>query len=169
MKVTEATGLPTNDYYKRSGPSQMTDDVKAPELGHLIRCLATDPNVVKFWWEQYTPYFNDGDVCEFSVRGELNVQTIKDVEDEDGNLEVGDYHPTLGASRYVKTALTDQYGNAKWEKQTGEKFFPLTRVLADNLNAALQKAEVTLLEWFGDHARVEVSKDGIVVDEFEHD
>lgn len=29
--------------------------------------FATNPEVSAIYWQQYTPYFNDGDICEFGV------------------------------------------------------------------------------------------------------
>lgn len=32
--------------------------------------FAEHPTVISFEWRQYTPFFNDGDVCSFSVHGD---------------------------------------------------------------------------------------------------
>lgn len=64
------------------------------------------PEVVAFQWEQYAPYFNDGDPCEFSVH-DLQVQ-LADPEaqkeaseeaedvDEDDEDEEGDFDYIYG-------------------------------------------------------------------------
>ena len=176
-KIVEATGLPVNEFYKRSGASQLTDQVKGPELGHLIRCLATDPNVKTFGWQQYTPYFNDGDVCEFRV-GELWILTVDDSEDEEDfdrySYEVSDTHPTLGPKKWimgVRVPAANGYGYTYTPSsyEPKEAKYPTTYLLAESLSKALEHAEVTLLEWFGDHVEIRVTKDGIQVDEYEHD
>ncbi len=33
----------------------------------LLEVLNNNPNIIAIGWRQYTPYFNDGDTCEFSV------------------------------------------------------------------------------------------------------
>lgn len=51
------------------------------------------PEISHFRWEQYTPYFNDGDSCEFS-RHEINAFTAEDDgkywEDSEGLIPDGD-------------------------------------------------------------------------------
>lgn len=48
--------------------------------------------VVKFHWKQYSPYFNDGEACEFSVHDEP-----LDIEFEDGS-EFGDSYDLYDGS-----------------------------------------------------------------------
>lgn len=173
VKSQEMIGLPVEEFYKRSGPSQLTDSVKGPELGHMIKALATDPNVTAFGWHQYTPFFNDGDVCEFRA-GDLWVQTVLDtVIDGSWDLEVGSSHPTLGDKKgeYYENGEKDWRGQPRqsyrWVPK--EAKFPLTRELAEGLNQAISRAEVTLLDWFGDHVEIKVTAGGVEVSEYEHD
>lgn len=37
------------------------------DLAPILQAVLDDPLITEFGWTQYTPYFNDGDVCEFSV------------------------------------------------------------------------------------------------------
>lgn len=37
------------------------------ELAPLMQAVIDDPEIVKFSWQQYTPYFNDGEPCTFSA------------------------------------------------------------------------------------------------------
>lgn len=150
--------------YKRRGATPLTDRYTPELVGHLIRALADDPNVVAFGWEQYTPYFNDGDTCEFGVH-DLWVRTVLDDENEDRwSLQVSDQHPTLGFKtwHYDQATRTSSY-------VTHEQKFPETYKLADELAGVIQGAEITLLEWFGDHAEVVVTAKGIEVSEYGHD
>ena len=40
-------------------------------LGEAFKSFfAANPQVKRVWWSQYTPYFNDGDECVFSVHGD---------------------------------------------------------------------------------------------------
>lgn len=176
-KIVEATGLSVNEFYKRSGASQLTDQVKGPELGHLIKCLASDPNVKSFGWHQYTPYFNDGDTCEFGV-GDMWILTVDDSEDDDDvdtwSYQVSDTHPTLGTKRYIPgknvpspSGYGYTYTPGTYEPKDAK--YPTTYYLADSLATALQLAEVTLLEWFGDHVDIKITAEGIEVNEYEHD
>lgn len=45
---------------------------------HFKDLFAQHPEVVKIQWRQYTPYFNDGDTCEFGMHGVT-------IHDKDGN------------------------------------------------------------------------------------
>jgi hypothetical protein len=54
------TGEP-NDA-RRHTPQKTVED-----LAPIMQRVLDDPYFVAFGWTQYTPYFNDGDVCEFGV------------------------------------------------------------------------------------------------------
>lgn len=110
------------------------------------------PKLESFSWVQYTPYFNDGEPCEFHVyedlakmvfegkdleyvwvnhRGEAVVEGVEDVEDKDGLVAAA------------------------------EAAIKVTSFLAGNGEIALDA--------FGDHAKVTVSRDGIDVEHCDHD
>ena len=103
------------------------------------------PELTSFAWQQYTPYFNDGDACEFSAR----------VEEPDIN-EVSGYD--------IDEGWTDREGN----KRGGEHaaLVPLQEAVAELLQEFDQE---DLKEMFGDHMTVTVTPDGITTDDCEHD
>jgi len=105
--------------------------------------FAEYPNVTKLTWTQYTPYFNDGDPCVFSVN-DLNVYDETCVEGKDEN----DYQEGV----YVG-----------WGE--GAERYPLLH----NVGNCLSQADDLLLEMFGDHCKVTVTPTGIDVDEYSHD
>lgn len=133
------------------------------DLEPILRDLLDDPSIAAFGWTQYTPYFNDGEPCVFRVH-EPWFRTPNDSEDLDRyELEI-DSHPTLGTRRWNGTA---------------KKFEPVERSTAvletrDHCSAfagALESGAFNrvLLEAFGDHAEVKITRDGITVDSYEHD
>ena len=147
-----------------------TDQRPQSEFEPFVKAVLDDPLILKFGWRQYTPYFNDGDECVFGASG-LWVLTTKDkLEDEDGDeleddeieetygLDYGS-HPTLGgfdgpfANRVYKGSHQES-----WER-------------ARALSEAIEGGEFdnVLLDLFGDHATVVVSRDGIEVETYEHD
>lgn len=135
------------------------EQITKEQFADLVKALLDDDNVVEFGWTQYTPYFNDGDPCVFGANG-LWVRTVADagVEDRD-QLEMWS-HPTLSGQR--------------WEggrKVTYDVQMPDTAAAAMALDSAIDDgvADVVLLDLFGDHAYVKVSRDGISVDFYEHD
>ena len=69
------------------------------------------PEAESFSWQQYTPYFNDGDECTFSVRSDIEEFTWGDEEyDYDNYVEKGtpQYDFTVAASKLV-SSIDDEY------------------------------------------------------------
>lgn len=105
--------------------------------------FARHPNVDAVKWRQYTPYFNDGEPCHFSVHepdlclSDLTDEEVEHCESEEGWLSGWNY--------------------------------PTTRT---NLFADVPSVfdEDVMLDLFGDHAEVTVTRDGAVtVEECDHD
>lgn len=140
------------------------------ELQPLFQAVLDDPLIASFGWTQYTPYFNDGDPCTFRV-GEAWFRTVSDTTlDDDEELGVNGYskHPVLGE---IEREYAGTYPNRQVtsETYTGEHESTFRACLA--LSSALESDafDDVLLEAFGDHARVVVSREGIDVEFYEHD
>lgn len=109
-------------------------------------------DLVKFSWTQYTPYFNDGDACEFGTHTEYPyIYMAGDNADEDDDDE-----PEEFSTRLV------------------EKKSPSERTPYENAGMAVVEFlktfdEQTYLEMFGDHMKVVVTRDSVEVDEYDHD
>jgi len=96
------------------------------------------PFVVAVKWKQFTPYFNDGDVCRFSVR-EMFFK-LQDTAEDAGDYEDGfDY----------------SYGLKGEQKQAADAFEDVIGV-----------DEETMEMVFGEHSEVTVDKDGITVEDY---
>jgi hypothetical protein len=140
------------------------------ELEPLIRALLDDEEIVAFGWHQYTPYFNDGDNCVFSVYTpwfRTTADTGEGSEDDDGNdLEVSSYHehPTLGGRDYDAPKDADDERPYKGPDEARWR-----RCLAFSEALDSEAFDIVLLEAFGDHCEVTVTRDGITVDEYSHD
>ena len=97
------------------------------------------PDVTHVSWTQYTPYFMDGDACEFSV----NDIYFNEVEDEDyGDSENG---------VDIDKLPSDQ------------------KELCNKLTALISENEDIMESVFGDHVRVVLTANGAEVTEYEHD
>lgn len=106
------------------------------------------PEVESFRWTQYTPYFNDGEPCVFSVHDWYTV-----------NLTNGDQLEDVYYSEYLNRRNAEAGNEPDLE----------TRV-ANTLHDLLGEVdEDTMLALFGDHAQVIVSRNGIDVEEYDHD
>lgn len=137
-------------------------------------------------WTQYTPYFNDGDACIFSSTiSEPSLNSLKDIEDgtettygyEHGSdfyahsseHIYGDYNPET--RNYLKFPSPD-YDPAYAECEAAVAAF--TQALAGNEERSYTDTGPTtfdsaLRELFGDHVAITVTRDGIQVDEYQHD
>jgi hypothetical protein len=120
------------------------------------------PKVKSFGWNQYTPYFNDGDTCTFSANTDYIYINEESVDE----------------SEWVSETKITNYGTWNRDKKVYEG---RTEVPNLNYDADLVKASDEIVEFlrnfdneffisqFGDHAEVTVTENGVQVDEYEHD
>lgn len=120
------------------------------------------PKVKSFGWNQYTPYFNDGETCFFSVNTDW--------------IYINGY--PADESVWINKTKIKNFGtwNQKLKKYEGR-----TEVLNLNYDEDLSKATDEIREFlnnfdedffmsqFGDHAEVKITSEGISIDELEHD
>lgn len=92
------------------------------------------PKLVNFGWTQYTPYCNDGEVCEFEAI--TNYPIINDYDENtcEGPKLVDMEYEIKAVKKFLKEFDDDEY-------------------------------EIM----FGDHVKVMVTRDGVEVEEYEHD
>lgn len=159
--------------------------------------FAENPNVGGVQWTQYTPYFNDGDECVFSVNDMYLFPSSTDEDDLDGYDE--DLFPSFDDVQAYKTVLeTGQapgnyrtwYTADRWLQAYGvtKEQYILNEAANDGLNEEnIGTFFKTLSDWdklqtilrnidddiyrdiFGDHAKIVVTRNGINVDEYSHD
>lgn len=111
----------------------------------------THSNVESVYWTQYTPYFNDGDPCYFSVHDfHLSLSDEESGEDEDDEDE--DYDD------YEMSAWSLSRSNDEKLKKLGEDLGNLSDIPDDVLEQV-----------FGDHCKVVATRDGFDVREYSHD
>lgn len=119
-------------------------------------------------WRQYTPYFNDGEPCEFGV-GDISYTSNPHVanawlREEDGDED--DRYDENGEiiADYVPT---DFYS---YEKPWSVKYpHPDGFVKGDIVFPNMSEFERVLCETFGDHTTVVVTPDRVVQFEYDHD
>lgn len=118
------------------------------------------PRLESVTWVQYTPYFNDGDPCYFSVHDfdasisepEETEESDEDEDEEDEDLYDDDY--TYG-ERLSTIAESDDPELQKLAEAVSE------------LNGEIP--EDVLENVFGDHCKVTATRDGFDITEYEHD
>ena len=120
------------------------------------------PKVKSFGWNQYTPYFNDGDTCYFSVNTDY-IQINGEPVDE---------------SEWISETKITNYGTWNREKREYEgrtevpnlDYDPELVAASDEIREFLRNFdEDFFMSQFGDHAEITVTEDGVSVDEYEHD
>jgi len=130
----------------------------AAEFTEATDAVLSVPGVHAVRWRQATPYFNDGDPCEFRIQ-ELGVRfsPLDNEEDERGDYEDG---------------FVDRY-SLSYLRKSGE----LTE-LSDSHFEALEKAvqvweslyaDEVARRNFGDHATVTATLEGFDVEFYDHD
>jgi hypothetical protein len=99
-----------------------------------------NPDLEKFGWAQYTPYFNDGDECVFSA-----------------------HSPKI----LLKGQDEDMYDEQEYFSR--DEISP-EAIVWNNVSKFLSQFDDNDLKmFFGDHVQVVVTRDGVEVDEYEHD
>jgi hypothetical protein len=160
-------GLPVEGHIREA--STVTPQYTIEQLQPLIQAVLDDPTIVKFGWAQYTPYFNDGDVCEFGVTDPwFQTMDNEDVEDiDDGTWELGvGQNASLGKVPYTWDDNLRCYVNGEYMGPDRARYDR-----CDALSSAVGGGhyENVLKEAFGDHAQVTVTKTGITVEHYSHE
>jgi len=109
--------------------------------------------LIAFGWTQYTPYFCDGEPCEFSVNEELMFELAGVPEGADWIEESYSGHGLCELVTYNASPIPDEY--AAIDREVGEVFDLLDQDMCEDL--------------FGDHVLVKVTRDGVETHEYEHD
>lgn len=125
------------------------------------------PEIGSILWVQYTPYFNDGDECLFSV---------KEIEFHNFN-EDGSIYTTYecGENCLHHSLLATKLG--EWDRQSGSFKNPVQLEphleefvqRMSNLTGLCHGLKDMMKDIFGDHCKVVATRDGFQVEEFNHD
>jgi hypothetical protein len=177
--MTSFMGLPVEADEIDKSRTRQADQWDADTFERMVKPLLEAG--VSIQWDQYTPFFNDGDICEFSV----NEPTFRiDPESEDGYFEDGFFSPyevqLKGGEEeiykgYEYYGETDRWGyrrqQAVYEK-TGRVFdrHPSYDAM-EELRTAMNYGhfEELLYDLFGDHAKIRITPDHIVKEYYQHD
>ena len=123
------------------------------------------PDLEWFSWRQYTPYWNDGEPCEFSVWDELNIRfknaPVLDEEEAEEYYDESD-RPTLeyyGGGEYLRKYALEHEGVTEDHLDAADAAVNLVRAIPEEV----------MYDLFGDHATVTIFADHVEVDEYSHD
>ena len=118
------------------------------------------PEVKAVRWRQYTPYFNDGDACEFSIHEVYYRFTPwtpdADNEDEDDNSDYGDGFVDAWSIGY-REKTKELHARIK------DHLAEFGRIITGDLSEVVEVA-------FGDHKMITIGTDqSIVIEDYDHD
>lgn len=119
------------------------------------------PQLETIAWTQYSPYFNDGDECTFSV----HACTFSNAHADEFNLW-GEFNDKEDAKEKQYWAIGDE-----WYDDEDANAPDGLRDVHTQFDSILQSAEFEdiLHEMFGNHVKVICTKTGIDTEEYDHD
>lgn len=152
--------------------SRVTDAIRAMEeaqksagyhLKQALLDLATPflkdyPDIYGITWTQYAPYFNDGDPCTFRVNDlELvSGQSEEDLDEDSG----GDSAWINGLSRVIASEWSSTIDKSAWKDK---RLQTIGDIISDP--GVRDVLENTL----GSDVRVTITRDEVLMDEYDHE
>lgn len=124
----------------------------------LVQWMKDNPDVEEIMWTQYTPFWNDGEECEFDVNDiYVMLPSFKVQSSWDGSW----YDPAEYECEY------EDYGYYRADSDLekgghGDLIDPL-----QSLECILQSNSELLRHIFGDHAQIRVTQTEVIVEEYE--
>lgn len=128
-----------------------------------------NPCVTAIIWTQYTPFFNDGEACEFSVNDPYFTNaTDEQMEDI---TRWGDYEGEDGGvwseSEWIFTS-DFEYTSKRRQEMNLEGVDPQSIGKFSQLITSSEMEDV-MQAMFGDHVRVKATRDGYDIEDHDHD
>lgn len=135
--------------------------------------FAADPELKKIRWVQYTPYFNDGEPCVFSIgEPEFNFGEESDDDEYDGYSygEAEGWTTAWGMEWKARQhhGIDHKEFNALSDEQKAELLGPRTNLMRQ-IEGDLNTNEKVFEMVFNDHVQVTATPDGFEVEEYYHD
>lgn len=121
------------------------------------------PEVKELRWEQFIPYFNDGDVCEFQLYDLIFFGYSNDFDPKDDeSYDEWEYYESFWNGKEAYNWLRPESGPDPRLKQVHDAIRDIQNILYE--------FEDVLEQAFGSHARVSVTPENITVEEYvDHD
>jgi len=134
-----------------------------------------NPTVKLVAWDQYTPYFNDGETCTFSVNEIFFSTTERNLQDITHIYQIEDDHiiPVSYYNQSYEDTLEEYVDQPdSWSKSKHGALLEVGKNTYDNCNAFklfIEKNSDLMLATFGDHSNVFLTPEEIVVEECSHE
>jgi hypothetical protein len=158
---------------------QVQKELQAEFSGALTELFDAYPFVKSVSFTAYTPFFNDGDTCEYNVHHDYCNFNGYD-EDRDVSGEGVDVLQLAKETIYVEEPNPGydpsniQWGSHRnkthWVKKPNPDFNPLYKEAVDAFREALAVVDDdNWMDMVGDHVKVTITRNGIETDEYDHD
>ena len=162
---------------------ELLKEIQTEFPGMFKEFFTKAPKLKSFGWSQFTPYFNDGDTCEFSAHTDyLFLNGCIEDDMEELGFDICPYvYKTIETEDDIVTnnKLADVMGYS-WHKnkKIGEEglapnpiYCAETEVVVDEIKKTLKQIpDEFFKDLFGDHVKVTIHIDGTVdVEGYEHD
>lgn len=129
------------------------------------------PKMKAIAWTQYSPYFNDGDECIFSVQ-EVSVLSFVpeyvsydyDEEDEDEDYDDEDDNETKDKETKPARIIVSDYNDSNVDLLTAKELEACNAV-----REFISQNEDLMHDLYGNHVGVIVTENGTEVQDYEHD
>jgi hypothetical protein len=182
MTVTDMSlGRPIDGTITRATHRSIEQGTPAEFLEAIDLILNTE-GVAGIKWDQYIPYFNDGEPCEFGA-AEVRVLLADDIEIDEYQSDYGDAsldpgylfnYGDLGENRpsYANRTVYDDWYNRYYGEEN--KIYFVSPEIAQGIESAfnglsLDRFEDVIRANFGDHSTVTTTTEGFSVEEYDHD
>lgn len=157
----------------------MQDQGKEAVKDAFAEFFQNHPEAKAIVWVQYTPYFNDGDACEFSVR-ELELKANTELLSEDVSKFIENHGDSYShGDDCLIQALQMVSEESVWKNERRAELGVTRRDLTvaeqslvddfDSLQEAANLMDEVFELVFGDHVEVTATRDGFDVVEYDHD
>lgn len=168
IRVTTLFDRPISGQISHYSSKDIKEQHSPEQFRDALDAVLNIPGVEAVKWEQYTPYFNDGEACEFGWDEGPRVRVAGDDE------EAGEY------SDGYRTEFVEVHYNPKAPVGSSERWTETPVVIEGVDTDAITKAlndlakefahqEVLLRKTFGDPAEVTATKAGFEVEHYDHD
>lgn len=143
--------------------------------------FAANPEVTSVVWQQYTPWFNDGETCEFGVHEPHFFGPLEERNGVDDSVDVPYKIKQQTERQYKDLGTTKQergwdgriydrpvYGYVDAERKATERETALLDA-CEAVQAVVQGLEDVLQELFGDHVEVTATASGFDTAGYHHE
>lgn len=143
---------------------RLQEQIRATSSEALIEYFApifdADPRVKAIVWDQYAPYFNDGEPCEFEIHGEHHLRG-EVLDSPNGYLDT-----------YGDDCADPYYAPVQKESRFGGHYTvcaPLDTALSDKAAEMINSLPLDFLKGVSEDGTIQVTRDAVTIVECKHD